>query len=205
MSVTQPVRKARGYGLAIIALSLVGLFAAFELTIEKIAVLEDPSHIPACDLSVLVSCGENLSSWQGSVFGFPNPILGLIGWTVFATIGVLIASGVGLPRWFWWGMTAGITAALLFVLFLIYTSLFELETLCPWCMVTWIVTFAVFWLVWSEAIAMLVERQSIDAAERIRSLSGWTTLATIVWFLVVLAVAQLQMNALTTILRDVTG
>ena len=35
-----------------------GLLAAFELTLEKIAVTADPNYIPECDINPVLSCGS---------------------------------------------------------------------------------------------------------------------------------------------------
>ena len=71
-----------GLSIFLIVASAIGLLAAFELTYEKIQVLLNPEHAASCDFTLLVQCGKNMSSPQGSVFGFPNSLLGLIGWPV---------------------------------------------------------------------------------------------------------------------------
>ena len=43
----------------------LGLLVAWELSVEKVLVLADPEHVPACNVGVLVGCGVNLESWQG--------------------------------------------------------------------------------------------------------------------------------------------
>ena len=58
---------------------VLGLIAAFELTVEKVRVLADPTYIPACDLNPVLSCGSVIITPQAEVFGFPNPVLGLTG------------------------------------------------------------------------------------------------------------------------------
>ena len=40
---------------------------------------------------------KNLESWQGSLFGFPNPILGLTGWMAPIVVGFAILAGAGFP------------------------------------------------------------------------------------------------------------
>ena len=72
---------------------IVGLIAAFALTLDKIAVLEDPNFNPSCNFSVLVQCGTNLRSAQGSAFGFPNPLLGLMMFPAPILVGVASIAG----------------------------------------------------------------------------------------------------------------
>ena len=94
-----------------------------------------------------MQCAKNLESWQGSVFGFPNPILGLTGWVAPIVVGVAILAGARFARWFWWLFELGLAFAFVFVIWLIGQSIFVLGTLCPWCMVTWVVTIPTFYAV----------------------------------------------------------
>ncbi len=205
MSTHELTQPKLGFGVALIVSGFFGLLAAFALTLEKIAVLKDPGHKPGCDLSVLVSCAENLSSTQGSVLGFPNPLIGLMAWPVVIATGVLVVAKVRLPRWYWTGLFVGVLLAISLVVFLIHTSIFVLETLCPWCMVTWVATFVTLWLSGTYAVAGMLESAKPETAARVRGLSAWTTLATVVFCVVVLVIAQLQMDAVTLILRDLFG
>ena len=60
---------------------IIGIFASIELIIQKIAVLSDPDFVPNCDINPILSCGSVISTEQASLFGFPNPVLGVIGFT----------------------------------------------------------------------------------------------------------------------------
>ena len=81
------------------------------------------------------------------MFGFPNPFIGLMAWPVVITIGVALLGGVRFPRWFWAGFNVGVAGALVFVGWLIAQSIYVLDVLCPWCMLTWAVTIPTFWAV----------------------------------------------------------
>lgn len=123
----------------------IGFVASFVLTVEKIALLADPFYIPTCSINPVLSCGSIMKTDQAAVFGFPNPLLGIAGFAVVTTLGVLLLSGVSLPSWVWIGLQAGATAGVLFVHWLIYESLYEIGALCPYCMVVWAVTIPIFW------------------------------------------------------------
>jgi len=131
----------------------IGLFAAFQLIVEKIAVLEDTSYVPNCDINPVLSCGSVIVTEQASAFGFPNPILGLIGYTVVVTLGVVLLSGATLPTWIWRGLNIGAAAGMAFIVWLIIQSLYVIGALCPWCMVAWSVTIPIFWLVTADVAA----------------------------------------------------
>lgn len=124
---------------------LLGLAAASALTIEKIAVLKDPGHVPSCSIDPILSCGSVMRTPQAEVFGFPNPLLGIAGFAVVTTIGVVLLAGASLPRWFWLGLQGGVTLGVAFVHWLIFQSLYVIGALCPYCMVVWVVTIPIFW------------------------------------------------------------
>lgn len=176
---------------------VIGWIAAFALTLEKFHALANPDDGPAsCDFSIIVQCTANLDSPQGSAFGFPNPILGLTGWVAPIVVGMAILAGARFARWFWWAFAAGITFAFGFVLWLIGQSIYVLGTLCPWCMVTWLVTIPTFYAV----IVHLLRSGVVADAPRVRrvgaALSSWVPLMAFVTYAVVLLLAQLRLDAI---------
>ncbi|MGD9960844.1 vitamin K epoxide reductase family protein [Nocardioides sp.] len=146
------VVRLRGFGVGLVILGSAGLLAAFTLTVDKFRLLEDPSFVPSCDLNPVLSCGSVMITDQASVFGFPNPLLGLIGFSVVITIGVLLAVGTRPPRWVMAGLAVGAAAGLAFFHWLAFQSLYRIGALCPWCMVVWAVTIPI--AVWSILVAL---------------------------------------------------
>ena len=179
-----------GYGIWLIFASLAGWWAAFQLTIEKFFLLENPGEQTSCYVSVMLQCDKNLGSWQGAVFGFPNPILGLTGWMAVLVMGVAVVAGVRFPRWFWALFGLGVTAALGFVIWLISQSIFDLQVLCPWCMATWAVTIPTFLATALHLVRNGTLTRSQAARERAGRLMVWVPLATIVAYAIVIAIAQ---------------
>ncbi|WP_300642707.1 vitamin K epoxide reductase family protein [Nocardioides sp.] len=123
---------------------VVGLVAAFTLTVEKIALVADPSYVPTCSISPVLSCGSIMSTEQAELFGFPNPLMGLVAFSVLITSGVVLATGARLPRWYWLGLQGGATLGLVFVAWLVEESLYDIGALCPYCMVVWAVVIRLF-------------------------------------------------------------
>ena len=198
---TQPVTRTRPTALAVwlIIAGAIGWWAAFSLTMERLHLLENPDAILGCDISPLVQCGKNLESWQGSVFGFPNPILGLTGWVAPIVVGVAILAGARFARWFWWLFEAGVALAFVFVIWLIGQSIFVLGTLCPWCMVTWVVTIPMFY-----AVTLHVLRSGIIPAPRgIRNgadrLMSWVPLLAVLSYAIIAIIAQVRLDVLGSI------
>ena len=122
----------------------IGLLAAAILMIDKIAVLQNPGMQLSCNINPIISCGSVISTSQASAFGFPNPIIGLVGFSVVVTIGAALLAGAAFRRWFWLGLQGGVTFAIGFVTWLQYQSIFEIGALCPFCMVVWTVTIPLF-------------------------------------------------------------
>lgn len=182
------------FPVTLFTLSLTGLAAAFALTVEKINSLANPGAPAACDINPLVQCGANLASWQGALFGFPNPLLGLIGWPVVATVAVLLAAGVSLPAWFMRVFSIGVSGAFGFVLWLMYVSFFQLGTLCPWCMVTWVSTVPVFVSTWGYVLREGIWSDSPTVRRIGEHISSWTFTTVIVFFALAAAVAEIQLS-----------
>lgn len=180
----------------------LGLLAAYELSLEKILSLEDPAHIPSCNVGVLVGCSTNLASWQGSVFGFPNPFLGLMAWPVLITSGVALLSGARFARWYWVALNIGVAGALVFVGWLIYQSIYVLDVLCPWCMLTWAVTIPTFWVVTLHVLRSGFLPVPAAVRRRAHAAMSWIVVITVVSYAVVVVLAQARMNALPRLLLD---
>lgn len=188
--------RPRVLAVWLVIAGVIGWIAAFALTMEKFHALSDPNAGPAsCDFSIIVQCTANLDSPQGSVFGFPNPILGLTGWVAPIVVGMAILAGARFARWFWWAFAAGITFAFGFVLWLIGQSIYILGTLCPWCMVTWLVTIPTFYAVWVQ----LLRWGALSSSARVRkagsALGAWIPLMALVTYGIVLLLAQLRLDA----------
>jgi uncharacterized membrane protein len=138
-------RFARGLAWLYVVGGLVGLAAAVALTLEDLAKLRDPGYVPTCSLNPVVSCGTVMDSAQATAFGFPNPLLGIGAFAVVVTVGVVLLTGYDGPRWFWLGLQLGTTFGVVFVHWLIFSSLYAIGALCPYCMVVWVVTIPIFW------------------------------------------------------------
>ncbi|MFC6355518.1 vitamin K epoxide reductase family protein [Luethyella okanaganae] len=197
MSESSPAKRPLLLGISVVVLGAIGLYAAFALTIEKFHLLENPAAQLSCDFSLLVQCGANLNSWQGSLFGFSNPIIGLVAWPVVITVGVALLAGARFARWFWLTFNVGVAAALVFVVWLISQSIFVLATLCPWCMVTWSMVIPLFWIV---TIGNLKDGR-IPASESVRGFAekaySWIPLIVLFSYLVVAVIAQLRLDVLS--------
>jgi uncharacterized membrane protein len=187
-------RRPWTFGIFLIVAGAAGWWAAFQLTIDKFLTLAHPGTDLNCNLSVLVQCGKNLDSWQGSAFGFPNPILGLGGFAAVIAVGVSLLAGATFARWYWIAFNIGIAGALAFVIWLIGQSIFALGTLCPWCMLVWLVTIPLFWVVTFRNLAQGV--YGAGAAPIGRALMTWVIPISIICYAIVALTAQLVLDVI---------
>ena len=135
------------YPWVLVVGGIIGVLASAILTIEKLHVLANPNYVPSCSLSPVVACSPVMTSWQASTFGFPNMIIGLVGFGMVWAVGMMLLAGVkNLQKWFWQCFQAGTTFGVLFTTWLQYSSLYEIQKLCIYCMMAWTVTIPIFWM-----------------------------------------------------------
>ena len=177
---------------------VVGLVAAFALTMDKIAFLQNPHFVPSCNISPLIGCSKNLNSPIGSAFGFPNPLLGLMMFPAPIIVGVASLAGARFPRWFWAAFNLGMAFAIGFVAWLITQSIFnfDLRVLCPWCMGVWSVVIPM-----SIATTLYnLREQNLPLGDRVARLAGaaysWTPIITLVAYVIFAVVAQVNLDVL---------
>lgn len=191
---TRSPRARSAFALFSIAAGLIGWFASFELLTEFIKTLKDGDYVPNCSVSILVTCGPNMDSWQGSLLGFSNPILGLAAFAAPIAVGVALLAGATFKAWFWWLYQAGLLLGFVFVCWLQYQSIFDLHTLCPWCMVVWAVMIPLWWisLAWPYSSGEVPLRSGRQKGAR--TFASWVWVVILVNLLVVAAVAQFQLD-----------
>ena len=126
---------------------IIGVVSSAVITYEEIQMAQNPGYVSNCDLNPVVSCGSVTESDQAHLFGFPNPFIGLIGYAVIVTTGVVLLAGATLKRWYWIGLQAGLTLGFIFVHWLFYQSVYVIGSLCPYCMAVWAATITMFWYV----------------------------------------------------------
>lgn len=171
---------------------LVGLTAAFVLMVEKVELLQDPSYIPTCSLNPVLSCGSVMSTDQAELFGFPNPLLGIAGFSVVAATGATVLAGARLAGWYWLGLQVGVTAAMVFVGWLIFQSLYRIGALCPYCMVVWAVTLPVFWFVTLRNASAGALGAGVADSRVLRFVRQWDLVALTLAYVVVLGLITEQ-------------
>lgn len=151
----------------LVALAAVGISAAVILSIEKIQLLSEPTHVASCSLSPVVACSPIIASPQASAFGFANSFIGIFGFTAIFAAAMTIAAGAAKLHKVWWRtLLGGIVFATGFCVWLFYQGVFDIGKLCLYCLLVWLMTSALLWLV----AAHCVDNKSINFGARINKL-----------------------------------
>jgi uncharacterized membrane protein len=179
---TPSIEDTRDPGYLLSIGGAIGLAAAFILTVDKIDLLKHPDKTFSCDLNAFVSCAGVMNSKQAEAFGFANSLLGIIGFTLVLTFGVLLVAGVKLPEFAWLGLQLGTLFGVGFVTWLQVQSIYEIGKLCPWCMVVWAVMIPIFVGVTARNL-----RAWHPGAAVTRFVSDWTVLVVVLWYVAVIA------------------
>lgn len=142
---TTPKSLARPLAWLLVVGGIIGLICSYIITLDKFELLKNPSFQPNCDLNPIVSCGSVMSSAQGSVFGFPNPWIGLAAFAALITVVMGLLAGATFKRWFWLGLEIGMALGLIFALWLLYESVYNINALCPYCLTVDVVVITLIW------------------------------------------------------------
>ena len=124
---------------------------------------------------------------QAEAFGFPNPLLGIVGFTAVVTTGAALLARARLCRWYWLGLQAGVTLGAVFVHWLIFQSLYRINALCPYCMAVWAVTIPIFWYVTLHNASTGALPLRGRARSAVAVVSRYHSVALTVWFVAVAA------------------
>jgi uncharacterized membrane protein len=144
--VKSPTTEAsRGFAVLLILAGFAGWLASFLLTLDRFKVAANPTDKLACDVASFISCKSVMLSEQAALFGFPNPLIGIATFVAPIVVGFAILAGARFANWFWQLFFAGHALALVFVLWLFNAAVFEIGSLCPYCMVAWAAVIPLFW------------------------------------------------------------
>ena len=138
--------RRRPFALVMLVSGVIGWIASGILVLERLQLYRDPNHVTSCDINPWVSCGQVMSTWQSELFGFPNPLIGIVAFAVVITTAMAALSGAQFGRWYWVGLQVGVIAGTVFVIWLWSQALFSIYILCLYCMIVWAAMIPLFLL-----------------------------------------------------------
>jgi uncharacterized membrane protein len=141
-----------------LALCVAGLGGSAYLTYEHYSA----SSTLACPNTGAINCLKVTSSSYAFLLGVPVALLGLLFFVAITPL-CLPAAWRARSPWVAWARTGGVTAGLLFVLYLVWAELFPLDAICLWCTGVHLVTFALFAVVVMEAALRPGERPTMSS------------------------------------------
>lgn len=182
------------FALLSIVLGAIAWYASFELAIEYIRKLKNPDYVPNCEFSILVTCAPNMQSWQGSIFGFSNTIIGIAVFIIPIVIGAALLAKARFNALFWLLYSLGLLAGLVFIFWLSWQSVFRIGTLCPWCMVIWACMIPLFWFTVPRVLAFYTVKKTTKIYNLLKSLHEWRWITTIASYAIIAFYAQLGVD-----------
>lgn len=177
-----------------LAFGLAGFISSFVLTVEKFHLLQNPQATLSCTFNLVLNCATVMQTWQAQVFGFPNSLIGIVGYSIVCTVAVAGLAGVRFPRWFL--LTANIFYLLgaLFAYWLFFQSVYVIQVLCPWCLVVTFSTTMVFATLTHYNLRENTFRLSKGMNKKVQAFiaSDYDKLATAVWIVFLIGLVILK-------------
>lgn len=188
--------RHRPFAWILLTTGVVGWVASAILASERLALYRNPEHVTSCDVNPWVSCGQVMGTWQSELFGFPNPLIGIVAFAVVITTAMLLLSGARAGRWYWLGLQAGVTAGTVFVIWLWSQALFSIYILCLYCMIVWAAMIPMFVLL---TIRNLIHGILPAPSRLVRFVATWAgTLVAITYVAVAASVVVVFFPVLTS-------
>jgi len=133
----------RWFRLTTLILSLLGLGLSVYLTITHYT----DSAPAGCPVNSVVNCAKVTTSPESMIFGvFPVAVLGLAFYVFMVAVNSPWSWRPGMPL-IRIARLAGVLTGIVFVLYLVYVELIQVDAICEYCTGVHIITFALFGLV----------------------------------------------------------
>lgn len=116
-------------------------------------------------------------------------------------VGFALLAGAKFASWFWGLFTLGLTLALAFVIWLISQSIFVLGTLCPYCLVVWIVVIPLFLFVSFYAVKEKHLPMSAALRRTAQLFYPWLWLFAVLGYVIILLTAQLRLEFISSLIN----
>ena len=195
--IISPSKSYRSLFWVMLAFGITGLIASFTLAVEEFHLIKNPDTVLSCTINLVLNCSTVMQTWQASVFGFPNMFIGLMAFPVVILVATLGLLNAKLPHWFWIKAQIWYLLGAIFAYWLFFNSLYDIEVLCPWCL---IVTFSTTMLLASLTSYNLQENTfnfSKKTNKRIQAFmkSGYHKLLVAAWIVAMIALVVLKFGA----------
>ena len=168
----------------------IALLASIVLSIEALELARNKDAVLPCSINAVLNCATVASSSAASVIGgIPNSFFGMVTLPVMVTIAVAGLAGAKFPNWFMRAASAGVALGVVFAGWMIYVSVFVLQTLCPWCLTLDVGMLLMMFGFWRYGLAHNLLGVSKPSLRKMISFSekGFDTLALVLVFVLATA------------------
>lgn len=138
------ITKTQALFLSIAIFALIGLIASFILTIDKFIILENPNTKLGCEINTVVSCTSVMNAPQSNILGFPNSLVGILGYSVVLTIAATSIFQVIKNKNYWRLFVVGNFMSFAFSVWLLSQSMYYIKSLCPYCILSFTAASLIF-------------------------------------------------------------
>lgn len=136
---------SRETGIVWVVTSLIGMFASAMLILSELSYLKNPAGNLICDVNPLIGCSTWFTKWQGNlIFDVPNALWGALFFAGMTGLGVALLTGSRLHRLAWLAAAGGMSLGMIWVLWFGYQSYAVERSMCPYCVVVWLVVIPLF-------------------------------------------------------------
>lgn len=191
-------RPRGGTATVWIVTGVIAWCVSFVLYLEYIGQLTGKGLPLSCSISPFITCGPNLLSPAGNLLGFTNAIIGMVMFVgpVLAGIGALAVRG-GMRAWYWRTYSVFVLGGFALVHFFAYRSIFEFGSLCPWCMIIWLMTIPLFWSVAGWTLGAGVWGGALRRTGAF--IASWAVLIVVLDYILIAVAAQLRLDLIASL------
>jgi uncharacterized membrane protein len=122
--------------LVVCIFAIAGFGAAFTLSVEKIALIKDSSHVASCSVNALFNCTTVMKTTHAELFGFPNSFTGIAGYAMAFVAGLFFIQNRKLNKFLTWFTTILTFLAFCISYYWLYLSAYVIGAFCPWCLIS---------------------------------------------------------------------
>jgi len=107
--------------------------------------IQNSKFVPTCNLNPVLSCGNVINAPGDKLLGLPYPLYGLPLFPVLIGAGVGMLAGAIYKRWYWITFQVLVTLGTIGAYYLLLKSVYQIHSLCPFCLSVDVVTTVLFW------------------------------------------------------------
>lgn len=128
------------YSIPLALFGMIGLLAAFMVSLDTLYLAANPDYVPPCSVNSFVSCTPVMQSSYATMFGFPNPWIGLMGWPLSIFFALYLGSHRTYSKTFVWVCWIPVAAAVILSYIWLFITFFLIEAICLWYVLSALMT-----------------------------------------------------------------